>query len=455
MSGIDRSKINQQTAIKSLESAFANRTQKSMEMVKGQRPRLQQMQGLQQPMVQKVKIQSPPKQYQDFRSFEKGLTQLRDNLKLQLQNSPQDKSLEAKLDTAEKNLQRAPVLYEHYRLGNDVPGPRLLHRRGQNDTEKYRNTATLLHSIDMTWGGKGTKTGDLPLLYAYDKGHSAEDFLHTTGKIYDPIGVESHFKPWKEAPGLKKAPPKVQPKKLKLEMGNQQGNKPLNFLDLIKMQKKDVKNGNEVQEGSSLDQLSKVQNQKIQENQVEVMPSGHDMQSNFAWLLGAMHNGETFELVGPITENSLMRGSKDHENEASALLREIRALLDAGYQVVENPLVGTQQTPIITLVPGPKFDPSKVTLESLSESAPNTEPDKQELLNLEKIGIFTPKFDVEKGPIDLGVVNEKMELLQKQRSQQQPMDNSHGQNLEQVVLEKTKFGTIKGSDPIGVQSFDE
>ncbi len=452
MSGVNRSPINKQTAIQSLEKAFANRSEKTMQMVKGQRPRLQQMQGLQQPMVQKMKLQSPPKQYKDFQSFQKGLAQHRDGIKAQLQNKPQDKELLAKLATANKNLQRAPVLYEHYRLGNDVSGPRLLHRRGQNDTEKYRNTATLLHSIDMTWGGQGTKTSDLPLLYAYDKGHSAEDFLHTTGKIYDPIGVESSFKPWEEAPGLKPEKPKVAPKKLKLEMGQSNNKKPLSLFEQIKMQKREVKGLNQE---SSLSQLESQQQKKVEKNKVEVMPSGHDMQSNFAWLLGAMHNGETFELVGPITENSLMRGSKDHQNEASALLREIRALLDAGYEVVENPNVGTQQTPIITMVPGPKYDPGKITLESLDQSAPNTKPDKQELQLLEKIGIFSPKFDEDKGPHDLGVINEKMEILQKQRKEMGPMNNEQGKNLEQVEVKTKKFGTIKGSDPIGVESFDD
>lgn len=328
-----------------------------------------------------TKLSKDQSTVRSFDDFKKMLNQQKTDVLKKMSTTPHDRNdpedpLMKELATAKKNIERAPVLYEHYRLGNDIPGPRMLHRRGQNPTENYRTLATLLHSIEMTWKGDGDPTESLPNLYALDKGLSAENFLHTTGKIYDPVGVEHTFKGKFEGKG------------------------------------------------------------------------GHDMQSNFSWLMGAMHRGEKFELVGPVTENSLERGST--KGEASALLREIRALVKAGYEVSETKTSGDNT--IIVLSPGKDFDPSKVTMQTLDQSAPVTMPDESEKLDLEKMGLLDRKFDTQEQNLEMGKKMDELETLSNKRdNMKKKYNHENGNDLDKITSWKSTT-KIKGDTPLGMKS---
>ncbi|CAM2011256.1 hypothetical protein [Acanthopleuribacter pedis] len=430
-----------------------------IQKVSSQKVQSSQIQELSQPAPKRIeKTDVKPVTYRSFDDFKSDLAQDVKDIKLALQEHKNHPGLEAQLKIAEKNLERAEVLYEHYRLGNDVPGPRMLHRRGQNPTEKYRNTATMLHSMNMTWKGQGTKTQELPVLYAMDKAHTAEDFLHSTGKIYDPIGVQNKLKEWgtpdpslkskKKDNGNQKVDiqeeqqivkkPKSQPKERK---------KPMSFLDQIKQRE------NKPVDLEAFSKIEQRQKNNLQKSMVQQEPKnlGHDMQSNFSWLLGAMHRGEPFELVGPLTPRSLIRGS--NPDEGSALLREIRALLQNGYEVKEeNQTLGTKQTPVIVFTPVEDYDPKEVTMMRLDISAPNDKPKEDELELYTQLGIFRKGFDQEQGPLDLGTVTKKMDVLDQQRQKMDRMDHSHGQNLDKVVVKDDELGVIRGSDKLGVSS---
>ncbi len=328
-----------------------------------------------------TKLSKSQSTVRSFDDFKKLLNQQKTDVLKKMSTTPHDKEdpqdpLMKELATAKKNIERAPVLYEHYRLGNDIAGPRMLHRRGQNETENYRTLATLLHSIEMTWEGEGDPTDSLPNLYALDKGLSAENYLHTTGKIYDPVGVEHTFKGKFEGKG------------------------------------------------------------------------GHDMQSNFSWLMGAMHRGEKFELVGPVTEKSLERGSQ--KGEASALLREIRALVKAGYEVSETKTSGDNT--IIVLAPGKDFDPSKVTMLTLGQSAPISLPDENEKQDLEKMGLLDRKFDSKEQNLEMGKKMEELETLSKKReNMKKKFNHENGENLDKIKSWQSTT-QIKGDTPLGMKS---
>ncbi|MBO1319281.1 hypothetical protein [Acanthopleuribacter pedis] len=387
------------------------------------------------------------KKFDDFKlDLEVTVMRFKDEL-LKDQNNP---DLKAQLKTAEKNLERAEVLYEHYRLGNDVRGPRMLHRRGQDPKEQYRNLGSQLHAINMTWQGQGDKTQDLPILYAFDKGSSAKEHLHSQGIIYDPVGVEHKLAKWsprKEVNEQQKVEVVKVPPKKKLQF---KGN---NFLAQIQ----NMKTKESKQPSESFKSLEKKMKTKTQDNIVESQKKpevklGHDMQSNFAWLLGAMHNGEPFELVGPLTERSLARGS--NEEEASALLREIRGLLRNGYELKpENQTLGTKQNPIIVLTPKQGYDPDKVTLESLDQSAPVSLPDEEEKKLYREMGLLVDGFDDQKQTKDLNELQKSVNEMVKERAKiVPPLDHSHGKNLEQFVVKNDRLGVVKGQDELGISS---
>lgn len=213
-----------------------------------------------------------------------------------------------------RNWQRAPTLHEHYRLGADAPGARLLHRRGQVEQEHYRETLTRMHSVTRT------TDRDPRLMTIPEFGETsarAEDELHQRGHIYDPVGVERRA-----------------------------GTRP---------------------------------------------DSGHDMQSNFAWALGAMHAGHDFEMVGPLSDRSLARGSRPTGDgaEASALLREVRALTSGGYRPEEPREV--QGVPISRLVAPTRA--RSATMRDLHRWAPPTMPDQVERGALQRTGLLAPNID--------------------------------------------------------------
>ena len=340
-----------------------------------------------------------------FESFKQGLKQEKTALLLKMANEPNTDEMRSELRTINKNIERAEVLYEHFRLGNDVEGPRMLHRRGQRPPEEYRTFQTMLHSVEMTWKGDGDATETLPKPYFFDKAVSAENHLHSQGIIYDPVGVEQKFK-------------QLEPKPKKVL------NKP-NKDDPVSTPYKGPEK------------------------------KGHDMQSNFAWLMGAVHRKENFELVGPLTKNNLERGSG--KKEASALLREVRALLAIGYEVSKE-VKGTEEMPVDVLTPPKDLDPAKITMSSLNQSAPNTLPEELEIQELHEKGLFIEDFDTTKSSSQQNQVYAEVNALVKKRGQmdkKNPQDYSHGQNLDGIktfVQDDSGSYKVTGTDPLGVKS---
>ncbi len=127
---------------------------------------------------------------------------------------------------------------------------------------------------------------------------------------------------------------------------------------------------------------------------------GHDMQSNFAWLLGAVHAQHDFEMVGPMSKRSLSRGSKPPGTASSALLREVQALNSAGFKA-DKP-IDTSGVPIIRMR-SPRGKPS-VTMRDLDEAAPKTMPGLRELARLEKSRVYQAKVDAQPANLRLGGV---------------------------------------------------
>ncbi len=295
------------------------------------------------PVARPIRASTGALQFRDFAAFQQHLQQ-------EVQNHPAGTPAHA---TAQRNLQRAEVLYRHYRLGNDVDGPRILHRRGQQPQEMYRNTASHFEGWTRMEGG-GTPTGNVPMLQATPRMNEAYANAERHGFVYNPLGVQARLVAEQPPP-----PPGAAAA----------GGAPAANVD-----------------------------------------AAHDMQSNFAWLMGAMHNGESFDLVGPVTQPSVERGSTP--GEASALLREVRALVAHGY-VVTGVRQGLGGVPIISMAPGPGFNPANVTMASLNAAAPVTMPTAGELQNLTNMGLYDAGFDASPEALAVNTANETMTRLER------------------------------------------
>lgn len=228
-----------------------------------------------------------------------------------------------------RNWQRADILHEHYRLGADRPGARLLHRRAQVPDEHYREIQTRIHAVTRT-GNRDARAMTIP-----DFGREsalAERALHASGHIYDPAGVEARA--GGPAPGL-----------------------------------------------------------------------GHDMQSNFAWLLGAIHARHDFEMVGPMSQRSLSRGSRpappSPDAEPSALLREVQALSRTGYR--QAPTTQVHGVPIIPLT-APRMPRRTPALRDLDRAAPPTMPTPLQETRLRSTGMLMPDVDQQPASARMGAL---------------------------------------------------
>ena len=149
---------------------------------------------------------------------------------------------------------------------------------------------------------------------------------------------------------------------------------------------------------------------------------GHDMQSNFAWLLGAIHAGHNFDLVGPLSDRSLTRGSKPRlpspEAEPSALLREVQALTapSVGYTVGGS--ASQKGVPIIPIA-APRMPKGSVTMSDLNEAAPALIPGDAAQQALRDQGLLRPNIDNEPESARLGAVRTMSQSFRKNPQLQQ------------------------------------